>query len=85
MGLDGAVPFLLHEHHTGHRRPAILYAELLWVVWIQGVHLDQLAHFLLNSADSALAEAIQDLLNILLNHDNLCDQAELLVHAVLEK
>ena len=85
MVLDGAVPFLLHEHHIGHRGPAILYAELLWFVWIQGVHIDQLVHFLLNSADSALAEAIQDLLNILLNHDNLCDQAELLVHAVLEK
>ena len=85
LGLDGAVPFLLQEHNIGHFSPEILSTDLLWVIWLQGVHHEQLAHFLLTSADSVLNEMLQALLHVILSHDDLCDQAELLVHAVLDK
>ena len=74
-GLDGAVPFLLQEHHIGHCGPATLYADKLWVVWLQGVHHDQLAYLLLKSTESVLTEALQDLLHAILSHDDLRNRA----------
>ena len=53
----------------------ILSADLLWVVWIQGIRRDQLAHFLINSAESNLTEALQDLLHVILSHEDLRDRA----------
>ena len=72
LGLDGTIPFLLQEHQTGHRGPTILSDELLRVVWLQGVHCDQMAHLILNNYDSALTKELQDLLNVILSHDDLC-------------
>ena len=82
-GLDVAVPFLLQEHQIGHCGPTILSAELLWIVWLQGVHCDPLVYFLLNIADSALTEALHALIHIVQSHGYLQDREELLVHAVL--
>ena len=71
--LDGAIPFLLQEHQIGHHGSEILSDDTPWVVWIQGVHHDQLAKFLLNSANSTLTEALQDLLHVIMSHDDIRD------------
>ena len=71
LGVDGTVPFLLQEDQIGHCRPAIFYAEILWFIWIQGIHSDQMMYFLLNRANSALNEAMQAMLHVILSHDNL--------------
>ena len=83
--IDGEIPFLLQEHQVGHCGHSILSADILWVVWIQGFHCDQLAHLFLNSDDSAFTKALQTLLHFILSHDNLRDRVELLFHEVLEK
>ena len=83
LGLDCVILFLLQEHQIGQCGPAILSAELLWVIWIQGFHRNQLEYFLINSSDSAFTEALQALLRVILSHDDLRNWSELLVHAVL--